>query len=95
MSLNTVGIREAKIELSKIIKRVKNGGEVVITDRGRPVAKIVPLVGEDLPLEERIRKLEVQGLLGPLSKKSRKRLPPPLPVPTGKAQEFLQEDRDR
>jgi prevent-host-death family protein len=95
MVLNSVGIREAKIDLSKILKRVKSGREVVITDRGRPIAKIVPLVSENLPLEERVRRLEGQGLLRPLSKKSRQPLPPPLPAPVGVAQKFMQEDRNR
>ena len=81
--------------MSKILKRVKNGREVVITDRGRPIAKIVPLASENLPLEERIRRLEGQGFLRPLSKKSRRPLPPPLPAPKGAAQNFLQEDRNR
>jgi prevent-host-death family protein len=95
MHLGTVGIREAKIELSKILQRVKGGREVIITDRGRPIAKIVPLGLETLPLEERVRRLEGQGLLGSFPKKSRKRLPPPLPAPEGLVQQLLQEDRNR
>ena len=93
MVSNSVGIREAKIDLSKILKRVKSGREVVITDRGHPIAKIVPLVSENLPLEERVRRLEGQGLLRPISKKNRRPLPPPLPSSEGVAQNFLQEDR--
>jgi prevent-host-death family protein len=95
MVFNSVGIREAKIDLSKILKRVKSGREVVITDRGHPIAKIVPLESENLPLEERVRRLEGQGLLRPVSKKNRRPLPPPLPAPEGAAQGFLQEDRNR
>jgi prevent-host-death family protein len=95
MVSNSVGIREAKIDLSKILKKVRNGREVVITDRGHPIAKIVPLVSENLPLEERVRRLEGEGVLRPLSKKSRSPLPPPLPAPEGAAQGFLQEDRNR
>jgi prevent-host-death family protein len=95
MVSNSVGIREAKIDLSKILKRVKSGREVIITDRGHPIAKIVPLESENLPLEERVRRLEGQGVLRPLSKKNRSSLPPPLPVPEGATQNFLQEDRSR
>jgi prevent-host-death family protein len=93
MVSSSVGIREARIDLSKILRRVKSGREVVITDRGHPIAKIVPLVSENLPLEERVRRLEGQGLLRPISKKNRRLLPPPLPSPEGVAQNFLQEDR--
>lgn len=95
MSINNVGIRETKIELSKILNRVRSGREVVITDRGRPIAKIVPLLLENLPLEERVRRLEGQGLLGSPKKKSRKSMPSPLPAPAGAAQKFLQENRNR
>ena len=36
------GIREARQNLSLILDEVRKGREVVITDRGRPVARIVP-----------------------------------------------------
>lgn len=57
---------------------------------GKP--KIVPLVSENLPLEERVRRLEGQGLVRPVSKIHRRPLPP-LPAPEGAAQNFLQEER--
>jgi prevent-host-death family protein len=36
-------IHEAKTQLSRIIERVEQGDEVVISRAGRPVAKVVPL----------------------------------------------------
>ena len=36
-------IREMKNRLSQYIKRVRAGREVVITDRGKPVARLVPI----------------------------------------------------
>ena len=36
------GIREARQNLSALIEEVKKGREVVITDRGKPVARLVP-----------------------------------------------------
>lgn len=36
-----VGIRELKNELSKYIDRVRAGDEVIVTDRGRPVARLL------------------------------------------------------
>ncbi len=38
----SVNIYEAKTQLSKLIKRVRAGEEVIIADAGRPVAKLVP-----------------------------------------------------
>ncbi|MFZ5572571.1 MAG: type II toxin-antitoxin system Phd/YefM family antitoxin [Thermodesulfobacteriota bacterium] len=37
-----IGIREAKMHLSRFLQIVKNGGEVILTDRSKPVGKIVP-----------------------------------------------------
>ena len=37
-----VGIRELKAHLSEYVAQVSNGGEIVVTDRGRPVARLVP-----------------------------------------------------
>jgi prevent-host-death family protein len=39
---NTTGIRELKEQLSAYIRRVKAGETIVITDRGRPVGRLVP-----------------------------------------------------
>ena len=94
MSVIHVGVREAKINLSKLLKRVKQGQEVVITDRGKPVGKIVPVPHDHLSLAERIKKMEEQGLLGSAPKGKEIRLPPPLPAREGVAQDFLQKDRD-
>jgi prevent-host-death family protein len=40
--VRTAGIREARQNLSTLLDEVKQGREVVITDRGRPVARLVP-----------------------------------------------------
>ena len=37
-----VGAFEAKNQLSALLDQVERGGEVVITRRGKPVAKLVP-----------------------------------------------------
>jgi prevent-host-death family protein len=36
------GIREARQYFSVLINEVKNGEEIVITDRGEPVARLTP-----------------------------------------------------
>jgi prevent-host-death family protein len=94
MSLNSIGVREAKINLSKLLKRVKNGEEIIITDREKPVGKLVPVSSKNLSLLARIEKLEEQGLLDPLPKKRRKALPSPLQAPEGITQRYLQEERN-
>lgn len=40
--MRTAGIREARQNLSLLLDEVRKGREVLITERGRPVAKLVP-----------------------------------------------------
>jgi len=37
-----VGVRELRNDLSQWLERVRDGEEVVVTDRGGPVARLVP-----------------------------------------------------
>lgn len=46
-----VNIHEAKTHLSRLLLRVAAGEEVIISNAGRPVAKIVPL---SVPGRERV-----------------------------------------
>jgi prevent-host-death family protein len=63
MKKNYIGIREARINLSKLIRDVKSGMEIVITDRGTPVARLVPAQGANLSLEERLKNYTSCGLI--------------------------------
>lgn len=52
--MSTVGVHEAKTSLSKLLRRVAAGEEIVITRGGTPVARLVPadphprrILGED------------------------------------------------
>jgi prevent-host-death family protein len=42
--MRTTGVREARQNLTDLLDDVKKGREVLITDRGRPVARLAPLV---------------------------------------------------
>lgn len=94
MQTINAGVREAKMHLSKLLRHVKNGNEVVLTDRGRPVGRIVPIDAKELSLEERIQRLEDQGVLGPPPKGQAKAIPQPIPIADSMAQRYLREDRD-
>lgn len=93
MKSTSVGIRDAKVHLSKLLKIVQQGHEIILTDRGRPVGKLVPIESEALPLDVRIKRLEEQGILEPGLGEDKRPLPPPLPLPPETAQRLLQEDR--
>ncbi len=89
-----VGIREAKVHLSRYLKMVRNGAEIVITDRGKPVGKIVPIEQTELPLSDRVKQLEDQGLIVRQPDKSSGKIPTPIPLADNIAQKILQQDRN-
>jgi len=93
MKKNYVGIREARINLSKLIRDVRGGMEIVITDRGKPVARLVTAEGHELSLEERLKNYESCGLIEP-SRDQGKKIPSPIDLPDDYAQRVIREDRD-
>ncbi len=60
--MRTAAVASLKAQLSKFLRLVKAGEEILVTDRDVPVAKIVP-VGQAGPGLESLRDLERQGLL--------------------------------
>ena len=56
-----VGIRELKNGLSKYIDRVRAGEEVIVTDRGRPVARLSSIDAS----EDRLADLVAAGVVRP------------------------------
>ncbi len=73
-----MGLREANQSFSKAMKAVKEGKEVVLTERGRPIAVIKPLEQREDP-QTIIRRLETEGLLRPARQRG------PMPKPSWKA----------
>jgi prevent-host-death family protein len=69
-----MGLREANQSFSKAIKAVKASKDVILTERGKPIAVIKPLEQEK-SVDAAIGRLEVEGVLrrGPKNRK-------PMPV---------------
>lgn len=44
--MTRVGVRELRDHLSRYLERVRAGEEVVVTDRGRAVCRLLPMDGE-------------------------------------------------
>ena len=88
-----IGLREANQQFSKAIKAVKAGEEVVLTERGKPVA-VIRLLEKSERGEPSVRHLESAGLLQPASK--RRPLPPcfPRPLKGPPLIQTLREERD-
>ena len=57
-----IGLREANQRFSKTMKAVKAGKEVILTDRGKPIAVIKPLT-QAPGSEQVVRDLEAAGVL--------------------------------
>lgn len=57
-----MGLREANQHFSRAIKAVKGGQEVVLTERGKPIAVLKPLRDQE-NAEGVIRQLEASGFL--------------------------------
>jgi len=76
-----------KARLSAHIKMVKNGEEVLVCDRNKPVARIVPCPLEDE--SERERRLIARGIMTPPLKK--RRSPVSWPDPPGNISDEVME----
>ena len=48
MKSATLGIRELRDGLSQHLALVRSGTEITVTDHGRPIARIVPVVADQL-----------------------------------------------
>jgi prevent-host-death family protein len=61
--MRTTGVTELKSSLSEMLARVKSGEEILVTEHGRPIARIVPLEAYDP--EAGIDELIRSGLVKP------------------------------
>lgn len=81
-----VGIRELRDHLSRYLERVQAGEEVVVTDRGRAVARVLPMSGE-----RTIDRLVREGKVTPATQRARTR---PTPLQTaGTVSDLVGEQR--
>ena len=60
--MKTAPVSELKARLSEYLNQVKAGMEVLITDRGKPVARLTPIL-RSKDLKESMVRMEKQGLI--------------------------------
>ncbi len=65
--MKTVNISDLKAQLSAHIQLVKDGEEVLVCDRNKPVARIVPCHLTDMP--ERERRMVADRAMAPPARK--------------------------
>lgn len=76
--MSTVGIKELKNRLTAYLRRTKQGEEVVVTERGKPIAVIQPIQSAPkiVSREARLAKLAAQGRIRLPSRKLLKKIRP-------------------
>jgi prevent-host-death family protein len=88
-----IGLREANQQFSKIVKAVKAGREVILTERGRPIAVVKPLNDGDSD-EAWLNRLEAMGILRRATKRGPMPLHKPLRIKGPPLSQTLREERD-
>jgi prevent-host-death family protein len=85
-----VGVRELKARLSAYLAAVQQGKEVIVTDRGRPVARLVPV---ERDVDEHRARLIAEGRLIPPRSKVRALPEPRYRLSEGSIVDFLRDQR--
>jgi len=94
--MKSTSISQAKNNFSKLIARVRAGQSVLITDRGRPVARVEPIRAGDETDEQRLDRLERAGIITRGKAKLSKRffsMPRPKSQPGASVLDALLEER--
>lgn len=60
--MKTAAVSEMKASLSEYLLKVKAGEEIIVTDRGKPVAKLVPIERGEAEISAHLLSLEKSGL---------------------------------
>jgi prevent-host-death family protein len=91
-SMDSVGVRELNQNTSQVIERVKRGETLVVTERGRPVARLVPVRAGTAALDRLVAEGHAippaPGMAGPVP------VPAPLSDPAGNVTTELRALRD-
>ena len=93
MSSGAVSVSELKANLSRYLREVRRGGEIQVTDRGTPVARLVPPAQPD---DAHLAQLIKSGVLRVGHGDAAAVLDePPLQIPNGLTQALASEREDR
>ncbi len=94
--MKSAAVSKLKANLSEYLARVKAGEEVIVTERGKPIAKIVPLRRDQAEVPPHLLEMARAGLIRLGSGKFPKgfwKIPHP-PDPTGAVLKALLEERE-
>ena len=74
--MSTVGVKQLKDRLTEYLRHTKQGEEVIVTERGTPIALIRPIKSADkaASLEAKLARLAAQGAVTLPTQKPLKRV---------------------
>ena len=88
----TTGIKDFKNRLSHYLSYVKKGEDIVITERGKVIARVVK-ESADRSVRKELHRLVLEGAITYPSAALDKAIPPPIEVPGRPVSEIVLEDR--
>ena len=89
----SAGIKELKNNLSRYLSQVKNGENILITERGKVIARIIREDPKEIHLREALGTLLVKGLVKLPSQKIVREFSTPLKLPGKAVSDMVIEDR--
>ena len=89
----TVGIKDLKNQLSRYLSVVKKGEEILITDRGKVIARIVQENPSGASLTKILQPLAVQGMIRLPTRTIQRDIPGPLKISGKPVSTMVIEDR--
>lgn len=60
--MKTAAVSKLKASLSEYLLKVKAGEEIIVTERGKPIARLVPVAPSEA-IPEYLREMEKKGLI--------------------------------
>ena len=89
----TAGVKEFKNQLSRYIALVKKGDEVLITERGRVVARVIKEDSSSSSLRQALQPLVLKGQIIMPTRDIKKEIPEPVKLSGKSISEIVLEDR--
>jgi prevent-host-death family protein len=91
--MTTVGIQEFRDHIKRYLAAARRGEDVVVTENGRPLAKLTKVSSNEAEEEDCLARLAAKGLLRPALRRRRPAGPPPLKIPGASLSELIIKDR--
>ena len=89
----SAGIKKLKNNLSRYLSRVKEGEDVLITERGKAIARIIQEDHKKTSIKQALNPLILKGIITLPSRQLNIDIPDPIELPGKPVSEMVIEDR--